>query len=56
MFENAPSSKLGKRLGQKQTVQSGSIYSELKLSDQLNETLAEVRNQVSHLTSSLEDE
>ena len=39
MFENAASARVGRRLGQKQTVQSGSIYNELKLSDQLNETL-----------------
>ena len=40
MFDNAPSAKLGRRLGHKQNIaQSGSIYNELKLSEQLNETL-----------------
>jgi len=57
MFENAPSTKLGKRLGHKQSaVQTGSIYNDLKLTDQLNETLGVVRNEVTFLTSSLENE
>jgi len=56
MFENSASSKVGRRLGQKHTLaQNGGIYSELKLSDQLNETLAEVRNEVTSLSSSLEE-
>ena len=47
MFDNAPSAKLGKRLGHKQNIaQSGSIYNELKLSDQLNSTLEKVRSEV----------
>jgi len=57
MFDNSASSRVGRRLGQKQTlVQSGSIYNELKLSDQLNETLTLVRNEVMRLTGSLEEE
>lgn len=59
MFENAPSTKLGKRLGHKQqssSVQTGSIYNDLKLTDQLNDTLGVVRNEVTFLTSSLENE
>lgn len=57
MFDNAPSAKLGKRLGHKQNIaQSGSIYSELKLSDQLNSTLEKVRSEVQSLTESLEIE
>ena len=62
MFENAPSAKVGKRLGhhsgQKHgsTMHSGSIYNELKLSDQLNETLRQVRSEVTNLTNSLEQE
>lgn len=55
MFDNAPRSKVGKRLGHNHK-NDGSIYNELKLSEQLNETLNEVRNEVQNLTNSLEIE
>ena len=58
MFENSASAKVGRRLGQKpqKTVSTGGVYGELKLSEQLNETLGEVRNEVAHLTNTLEQE
>ena len=58
MFENAPRNKHRKSDGRQQTsiAQAGTIYSELKLSEQLTETLGQVRSQVSKLTSSLEYE
>ena len=58
MFENAPSAKVGRRLGHKHPslTNPGTIYSELKLSEQLNETLEQVRSEVLSLTSSLEAE
>ena len=57
MFDNAPSAKLGRRLGTKpSSVQKGSIYGELKLSEQLHETLGQVRGEVTRLTESLEVE
>ena len=40
----------------KNTVSTGGVYEELKLSEQLNETLGEVRNEVAHLTNTLEQE
>ena len=55
MFDNSAKSQVGKRLGHKQ-VQTGSIYTELKLSDQLNDTLADVRNEVTSLTNALDQE
>jgi len=57
MFDNAPSAKVGRRLGHKQSIgNSSSIYGELKLSEKLNETLGVVRNEVMRLTGSLEIE
>ena len=56
MFENAPRNKHRKGDGRQQTsiAQAGTIYSELKLSEQLTETLGQVRSQVTRLTNSLE--
>lgn len=59
MFENAPSAKVGRRLGHKNSLTQGgsnSIYGELKLSDKLNESLEQVRSEVTQLTESLEIE
>ena len=40
MFDNSASARVGRRLGgAKPNVQSGSVYNELKLSEQLNGTL-----------------
>ena len=55
MFDNSASSKVGKRLGHTHE-KTGSVYTELKLSDQLNDTLAEVRNEVTSLTHALDQE
>ena len=59
MFENGASAKVGRRLNQKNSMTQGgsnSIYGELKLSEQLNESLAVVRTEVTNLTESLEIE
>ena len=59
MFDNSASTRVGRRLGHKQSLAQGgssSIYGELKLSEKLNETLSEVRNEVRGLTQSLEEE
>lgn len=53
MFDNAPSSKYGKRVG-KQVGNQGAIYEELKLSDKLNSMLVEVKDEVQSLTENLE--
>lgn len=57
MFENAPVSRHRKRLGQGlKPHEQGGIYKELKLSEQLQQTLDEVKSEVLHLTESLERE
>ena len=58
MFENAPRQKLGSRLGgqAKSMANSGMVYSELKLSDQLNDNLGEIRTEVMNLKDTLEAE
>ena len=64
MFDNSSSAKLSRRLANKnsgsvskpQNQGSSSVYTELKLSEQLNDTLALVRNQVAQLTDALEHE
>ena len=60
MFDNSARARVSNRLGgnaAKHTVAtSGQVYHELKLSEQLNNTLSEVRDEVQRLTGDLEDE
>jgi len=56
MFDNAPSSNYGKKLGQKGIAQSGAVYGELKLSQQLTDQLSVIRDEVSTITERLEQE
>ena len=56
MFDNAPSSSYGKKLGQKGIAQSGAVYGELKLSQQLTDQLKVIRDEVTRLTEHLESE
>jgi hypothetical protein len=56
MFDNAPSSSYGKKLGNKHPASQGAVYGELKLSDQLNAQLQVIRDEVNRLTENLEME
>ena len=56
MFDNAPSSNYGRRIGQKGIAQGGSVYQELKLSEQLTNELAKVREEVNNTRQRLEQE
>ena len=60
MFDNSARARVGSRLGgsaaKHSVAQAGSVYHELKLSEQLNNTLKQVRDEVQRLTGDLEDE
>ena len=56
MFDNAPSSNYGRRIGQKGIAQSGSVYQELKLSEQLTNELSKIKEEVDNTRQMLEKE
>ena len=56
MFDNAPSSNYGRRIGQKGIAQGGSVYQELKLSEQLTNELSKIKEEVDNTRQMLEQE